>query len=375
MLRVLAEVFHVKRYQRTAIFMVGALLACAQPTDVVVEIPESSPLSGDGALRLTANPAPDLVRGFLPDGRLLYRTSDLIPFGTGTILASLAVSGGSAREEVGVYRRALRSQMETLAQVPGRRVLGTVNPPLDGLAGCPAPAPLPPSALAVTWFELGEADGVPVSGLPSHTASTGAVTVTVPGSLSYRVRFNPALRDVTVLGANPFGPVLPPDGTTIYSDGETIWRTTLTDTTGARDSVAWGAYPVLSADAGSLIFARPRIVDSVVQTYVIVLGLFMCTQEHVILSSGGWDVVRLDLETAATQVLGSGAEPRPDPLAPRLLVRDGSLFWLSLDGVRSDPIPGTSNAFASAISPDGLFMAFSRRIDDNTDAYFRAIAR
>lgn len=362
----------MKRYRLSAL-VVGMALACSATTDVVVEIPESAPLPGDGALRLTVNAAPDLVRGFLPDGRLLFRTTGLVPFGTSTILASIAVSGGSAREEAVVYRRALRIQVETLAQVPGRRVLGAVSPPLAGLDGCPPPAPAPPSAVSVTWYELGEVDGTPVSSLPIHTASTGAVTVT--GSTSYRVRQNPALRDVTVLGANPFGPVLMPDGSTLYSDGETIWRTRLTDTTGQRDSVAWGAYPLLSGDARSLIFARPLVVDSVTQTYTIPLGLGVCTQEHVIISYAGWEVVTLDLESSGLQVLGRGAEPVLDPLAPRLLVRDGSLVWLTYDGVRSEPIPGTSGAFAPAVSPDGTVLAFSRRTDDNTDAYYRLISR
>jgi hypothetical protein len=366
-------VFHVKRCRRPTILVVGILLACSRPTDVVVEIPESGPLPADGALRLTVNPAPDLVRGFLPDGRLLYRTTGLVPLATGTILASIAVSGGSAREEVGVYRRALIQQMETLAQIPGRRVLGTVTPPQPGLGACPAPAPAPPRALAIAWFDLGEVDGTPVSSLPVHAVSTGAITVT--GPVSYRVRETPALREATLLGANPFGPVLMPDGSTVYSDGETIWSAWLTDTTGARDSIAWGAYPVLSADARSLIFARPLGVDSVTQTYSIPLGLAVCTQEHVVITYTGWDVVTLDLESSELQVLGRGAEPRLDPLAPRLLIRDGSLFWLTLDGVRSDPIPGTGGAFAPAVSPDGLVLAYSRRADDNTDAYYQPITR
>jgi hypothetical protein len=60
-----------------------------------------------GCSRATFGSCPDMVCGFLPDGRLPSRFFDLDPFGASCVLVSAPLDGGQVREEVRVSRLAL----------------------------------------------------------------------------------------------------------------------------------------------------------------------------------------------------------------------------------------------------------------------------
>lgn len=262
-------VFHVKRRSGTpvsSLIQLGALalLACQSPSDVLYRVPDAPPLETVGGARLTTGVGPDVVRGFLSNGRVVFRTRGLLPGSADWMVASIAPTGGGGQEEASVYRQAILGDVATLVEKYGRRVLGVWLPASSGIHGCPAPAPAVPGVVGVTFYEIGPVDGAPLSSLAVLSLSTGAVNGA--GTAQQRVRVTPALREVETLGVNPFGPVLAPDGRIVYSDGETIWRARI----GAdqdREAITTGSFPALSTDGRWLAAARPTGVDSAVQTF------------------------------------------------------------------------------------------------------------
>ena len=345
--------------------------ACKSPSDVVFERPGFAPqLDAQGRLRVTFGPGADVMRGFTPDGRLLFRADNLVPFGAGWVLASVPPSGGQVREEVSVYRPALTDQMGTLVSDGSRRVLAVWKPPIPGYDACPAPAPSPPSPVAVLTFALPAQDGVPIASVPSRVVSTNVAEVAGPADK--RVRVTPALRDVVQTGANPFGPVIVP-GTDdmIYSDGERLWRASVTDTSAVPTLLGDGAYPALSPDGHSLAYARPIGLDSTEQVFTVQAGLVPCVQTQVEITEAGWEIVLQDLESGEDSVLTEGMEPVWDPSAERLVVRGTTLEWFYFSTQTRVPIEATTGAFAAAISPDGHVLAFSLFSQGtNTDVYY-----
>jgi len=348
--------------------------ACKSPSDVVFERPGFAPqLDAQGRLRVTFGPGADVMRGFTPDGRLLFRADNLVPFGARWVLASVLPSGGQVREEVSVYRPALMGQMGTLVSDGSRRVLAVWQPPIPGYHGCPEPAPSPPSPVAVVAFALPDQDGVPISAVPSRAVSTDAAEV--GGPADKRVRVTPALRDVARTGANPFGPViLPGTDDMIYSDGERLWRASIADTSAVPTLLGEGAYPALSPDRHSLAYARPLGLDSTQQVFTVQAGLVPCVQTQVDITAAAWEIVLRDIESGEESVLTDGMEPVWDPSAERLVVRGTTLEWFYLSTQTSVPIEATAGAFAPAISPDGRVLAFSLFSEGaNTDVYYLRI--
>jgi hypothetical protein len=349
------------------------VLACKSLSDVVFERPTFAPqLDAQGRLRVTFGPGADVMRGFTLDGRLLFRADNLAPFGTGWILASVPPTGGQVREEVGVYRPALKTQMGTLVSDGSQRVLATWMPPIPGYHGCPERTPLLPSPVYVVAYALPAQDGVPIGSVPSRAIWTNAVEISGLGGLDKRVRVTPTLRDVARTGANPFGPViLPGTGDMIYSDGEHILRASIADTSTGPTLLADGAYPALSPDGRSLAYARPVGLDSTQQVFTDTVGLAICVQTQVEITAAGWEVVLRDLESGEDSVLTDGMEPVWDPSAERLVVRGTTLEWFYLSTQTSVPIEATAGAFAPAISPDGHVLAFSLFSQGtNTDVYY-----
>jgi hypothetical protein len=197
------------------------------------------------------------------------------------------------------------------------------------------------------------------------------------GTLAQRVRVHPAARDVDRTGGNAFGPVPLPGGTEmIYSDGEQLWRVAPADTLAAPQLLGLGAYPALSPDGQTLVYARPVGLDSVVQTYSIPVGIVICNEEHVEVTATGWEVVSRDLASGVEQVVADGLDPAFDPLGGRVVVRSDQLQWVDLATGAVSPIPGTVGAFGPSVSPDGQLLVFSR-LDGptNSDVYFVRIAR
>jgi hypothetical protein len=74
-----------------------------------------------GLFRVTWNPAPDVVRGFTPDGaRILYQSRDLTGFGPGWYVLSVGITAGDVREEASVYRSRVRRWPTPHSARPGR---------------------------------------------------------------------------------------------------------------------------------------------------------------------------------------------------------------------------------------------------------------
>jgi hypothetical protein len=361
----------------------GLGLACKSVSDVLFEPPAFTPLPDQqGRFRVTFGSGADVVRGFMADGRLLFRAFDLVPFGDGWILASVPPDGGQVREEAGVYRPVFVDQMGALVSDGTRRALALWKPPIPGFHGCPdssittlgtpGPAPRPPSPLALTIYSLPLQDGVPISSLISRDVPIDVITITHGSSLFERVRVTPVLRDVARTGNNAFGPVLLP-GTEdmVYSDGERLWRASIVDTTVPPLLLGDGAYPALSPDGRSLAYARPLGLDSTEQIFTIPVGLVGCVQTQVEITASAWEVQVRDIESWEEQAVTDGMEAAFDPLRARLVVRAaGELQWFDLATLSSVAIPGTRGAFAPAISPDGSLLAFSLFSDStNIDVY------
>jgi hypothetical protein len=366
-----------------------ATAGCTSPSDVLYERPTFTPkLDEQGRSRVTFGAGADVLRGFTPDGRLLFRAENLVPFGAGWILASVPPEGGQVREEVSVYRPAFLDEMGSLVIGETRREL-VLWTPLTSARGCPdssetttgtpGPAPRPPSPAGLTIYSLPAKDGVPIAAIPSRVVSTGAVTRTdVPGGdVLITVRVTPALRDVRRTGANPFGPAtIPGTDDVVYSDGERLWRANAIDTTMPPEPLGEGAYPALSPDGRALAFARPVGLDSTVQTFTIPGPFNDCVQTQVEITAASWEVVLRDIESGNEQVLTDGVEPVFDPLAQRLVVRGTDLRWFDLSTLTAVTITGTTGAFAPGVSPDGTILAFSLfSSGTNSDVYYQRIER
>ena len=358
------------------------LVGCESPSDVIYDPPPFTPIEEQAGLyRVTSGEGEDVVRGFLPDGRLLIRARNLPPFGADWVLISVPPSGGQVREEMRVYRPAVLDDMAHLTTLGAQRVLVLWKAAMPGIHGCPdssltsagvpGPAPRTPSPVGFALFALPDVDGTPVAAIPSRFVSTNSVEGV--GTITQRVRVNPVLRDVDRTGANAFGPViLPGTGDLVYSDGDSLWRASITDTSAAPQLLGIGAYPVLSPDARALAYSRPTMLDSTVRRFTIPLGLAFCVEEHVEISAAAWELVVRDLETGAEQVVADALDPVFDPRGGRLAVRVGAeLRWLDRATGETTPIVGTAGGFNPVFSADGGILAFSRLNDlTNSDAYF-----
>jgi len=381
----LSGVFHVKRGLLAVLGvagLIGGSSACESPSDSIYDRPAFSPIEEQSGLyRMTFGEDADVVRGFLPDGRLLIRVHDLVPFGSGWALASFPVSGtGQVREELGVYRPALLDDMGDFTTDGSRRLLTLWKAALPGIHGCPdssmtsdgspGPAPRTPSPVGFAVYDLPQLDGTAVAAIPSRYVSTRLVEGA--GTIQQRVRVTPVMRDVDRTGVNAFGPVLAQGSVEmIYSDGDSIWRTSAADSGTAPQFIALGAYPTLSPDGHALAYARPTGLDSTVRTFTVPVGLVACIEEHIEISAAAWELVVRDLESGEEQVVADAVDPVFDPQGGRLVIRTDVLSWLDLTTGQVTPIDGTSGGFGPAISADGSVLAFSRlNGPGNSDAYF-----
>jgi hypothetical protein len=357
------------------------LSACDSPSDSIHDAAPFAPIEEQsGLFRMTSSEGEDVVRGFLPDARLMIRVRDLPPFGPGWALVSAPVSSGYVREELGVYRPALLDEMSDFATDGSRRLLTLWKRSVPGVHGCPdssitsegvpGPAPRTPSPVGFTVYNLPQVDGTPVASIPSRFVSTKLVEGA--GTIQQRVRVTPVMRDVDRTGANAFGPVLVPGSPEmIYSDGDSIWRASAADSSAAPEFIAVGAYPALSPDGGSLAYARPTGLDSTISTFTIPLGFASCFEEHVEISAAGWELVVRDLESGDEQVVADALDPVFEPQGGRLVIRTDLLSWLDLSTSQVTAIAGTTGGFSPVLSSDGSILAFSRlNGPGNSDAYF-----
>lgn len=370
--------FHVKRWW--LLLETGVVLACGVPDDelfspTAVEPVEISP----GLYRMTFGTGPDFVRGFTADGeRILYRSRGQDTASSWRIL-SVPLAGGSVREEALLYRTALRQPVSTLAMREGERTLGVwTHPPLPWFSCVCLPLDRYPTVTGLSVYWLGETDGSALSALPVHSTTFFAGvrfdsvdTVEGVNVFGDTLRTVFAQQDPRSLAADPFGPVLSPDGATmIFSDGDVLWRVPRSNPQ-TKDSVGPGAFPALSAGGRWLAAAVPADLDSTVTFCVLTLpDNVECHQRLFHHTASGWLAVLYDLENDSSVVVGSGAEPVPDMSRGRVLVRrfDG-LYWIDVAGGTEQLIEGSSGAYATALSPFSDAIAFSADLFGNPDVF------
>jgi hypothetical protein len=348
------------------------IAACAQPDDTLFTSPPLPPVEiGPGLFRVTWNPQPDVVRGFTPDGRMVYRARDLPGVDSGWALVTMNLADGSTREEARIYRLALR---DTIAQIViGASARSLVNWRTLAEAGfdcrvCPSPN----VPIVVAIRRLPPTDGAPLSALPTRVITMPNHLVATGGCLDTRFRFRPAEQEAAQNRVNPYGPVERADGSAgFYSDGETVWRYDPADPAAPPDSVGPGVFPALSPDGLVLAAAVPLGLDST--SGVCTSGLCPCRLETVTISATGWSVVLHDL-AGGSATLADGLEPVFDPLAARLVVRraDG-LYWVDLATGAATAIPRTERAYAPALAPDGSILAFTAERFGNPDVFYLRI--
>jgi len=377
-------VFHVKRLHLLIALLVSS--GCESPSDVIPSPPAFVPAEDqDGRFRVTSGSGLEIARSFLPDGRLLFRAFDLPPFGRDWILMSAPVDSGWLREELAAYRPSFLDDVSHLAHDGERRILVLWKAALPRVHGCPdssittlgtpGPAPRTPSPVGLTFLTLPDVDGTPILAIPSRSVSTRLVDGA--GTTDQRVRVFPSLRDADRTSANPFGPVLVPGADElIYSDGEFLWRASVSDASASPTPLGRGSYPALDPDGTRLAYARPLGLDSVVTTYTIPVGLATCVEEHVEISANDWEVVVRELESGTETVVAQGRDAAWDPAADRLVVRDSAFRWVDLASGAATIIPATVGAFSPALSADGAILAFSLiNPTTNADVYFLRLDR
>lgn len=379
-----AGLFHVKLL--LTLSLGAGILACAQPAEVLQEPESLPPTESKWGLRLTNGPGADVVRGVTPEGRIVYRTRDLIPYGSADVIATIAPTGGTALEEAAIYRQAIEQPVGSLSFANQRRVLATWSLAEPGVHGCPTEVladsggtvirvptgvPDPGPVVGTTVIELDLDDGTAIPSLPSLSIPIDAVEGA--GTLNQRVRVLPAHHEVTLRGVNPFGPALLGADSFAISDGEMLWLGSIAD---GMQPIGSGAFPAVSPDGATLAFARPLGVDSTVQIYTVTFRLGVCVHEHVDITATGWEIVLRDVASGSEQVVGAGLEPVFDPVAQRLLVRlPSGLHWVAFDGTDLGDLGAPVGAFAPTITPDGLNVAYSYPGDGNTDVFVLPVQR
>jgi hypothetical protein len=329
---------------------------------------------------VTWNPAPDVVRGFTPDGaRIVYQSRDLAGFGSGWYVLSVGVADGAVREEAGIYRRALPDTTAHILLAPAGRLLVAWHTVGDGGVTCGGGnCPLPPPAIDVALRRLPPTDGLPLSALPTRdfrlpnheTTPQVCLNNSVDPVGHHRIRLRPADREVELRRVNPFGPVERTDGSAgFFSDGETLWRYDPADPAVSADSLGPGAFPALSPDGQRLAAAVPLGLDSTFGQCFS--GLCPCEQETVTITATGWEVVLYDLAGGGAAVVSPGLEPAFDPLEARLVVRrpDG-LYWVDLGNGDATPVARTDGGYAPAVAPDGSILAFTAGRFESPDVFF-----
>jgi hypothetical protein len=352
-------------------FFVLLLLAsaCDAPEDRIF-VPETVMPEEvrSGLFRLTWNEGPDVVRGITPDGaRIVYHSEGGGIGGfQGARILSIAIEGGAAREEAGLYRAALLQPVANLVYHEAHRMMSIWVTGVSGTHSC-VDCPAPPRAVGIRYLLLPAGDTEPLSSLPSFQRQVPAWGSAAPGR--YLVRVTPTESQIRGFGIDPYRPALTPGGlTTYFSDGEAVWRFDAA-TGGPPDSIFPGAFVALSPDGTRLAVSAPVGVDS---TSGQCFSGLDCQQTTWMMTLTNWLTTIYDITSLAI-VVGpfAGFEPAFAPDGSRVLVRRfGGLFWVDLASGAETFIEGTEGAFAPAVFPDGSGIAFSARLFGNADVFF-----
>lgn len=364
--RCAVRVFHVKHW---AALFVGAVALCCDPVEDLIYPPSDVTPVPEGRFRVTFNTGPDVVRGFTPDGRIVYRTRGLPGLEDRWGIVSIDPAGGAATLEAAVYQLALEGSGQ-LQFDPGGRVLVLWKEPLPAVHGCPSPAPAPSPVVEIALLRLKRTDGLPLAQIPIRSLTLP--TLSGAGTGNQIVRVTPADMELRSDGVDPFGPTVAQDGSgaAYVSDGETVFRVNLRDAALGLETVTSGAFPSVSRNGRLLAIAVPVALDSTVTVDTVSSGLFVCVQETRTIRAGSWEVRVVDLRNGSLRVLGAGLEPEFAPDGTRVLVRrETGLEWIGLEADQPARIAATDGAFAPALSPDGRTIAFSL-MRDSADVFF-----
>jgi hypothetical protein len=364
------RLFHVK-------LAVLAVVACADPSDVLYEPEVSAPIEvSPGLFRLTTNPGPDYVRGVMADGRVLYLTSGLQGGPSDPGIVSVDPAGGTVRSEAGAYGTVLPGLIiNDYHATDTRRTLLTVIPPRGrdhycGDIGFPAPTP---AFVAWRLFVLPGTDGAAFSSLNRFERTLPLIQnagfdASGRPNGPKRIRFVPALHDADSSGTRALGPAISASGQHAYlSDADSIWRLDLTDTTVSPVAITEGSYPVLTAGGEALFVARASLADSVSTPTVVVYGLIACSQTIVTYTVGEWTTVRVDLASGTEDTIGIGTDAALLGDTALVVRRPDGLHALRLSDGVSTLLMDDPTATSPAVAPDGSFIAFTSRRFGNPD--------
>ena len=343
--------------------------ACEAPDDRILEPEALAPVEiAPGVFRLTWNEGPDVVREITPDGaRIVYRSAagGVAP-STDTRMLSIAVEGGAAREEAGLYRAAFLQQVGNLTFHEGRRMLSVWSLGIPESHSC-LTCPPPPVAVGITYLLLAAEDGEPLPRLPAFDL-TLPVWNSDAGPARHVVRVTPAEQQIRAFGVDPYRPAIAPGGfTTFFSDGEAVWRYDAV-AGGPRDSLFPGAFVALSPDGSLLAVSTPLGLDST--TGQCAFG--DCQQTTIMITTTGWYTTVYNIATLEVSLVSvPGLEPVFDSNGARILVRRlGNFYWIDLSSGAETLVEGTEGAFAPAVFPDGSGIAFSSNRFGNADVFF-----
>ena len=364
-----------------AVGVVGAALACVDPSDVLFSPAIVSPVEvSPGLFRVTFDPEPDVVRGFTPSGdTIIFRGArGTFPIGD-TVWRLLGLDAGGNHGSVefaGLYRIAITRPLESIWLRTNDRLLTWVQRGNDGSAfwgpgNCPVLRQLAGWRLHV--LHLAPGDGQSLRDIPTWDVRPPVSDTIQFDRLRTRfaMRFTPGENEAE-LGLNPYGPVAAPGtDSAFFSDGQTLWRINLASPP-QRDSVGQAIYPAVSADGALFAAVLARGLDSAFsKDSVCRLDGSCCVQEMWNMTEQGWTTVITRRATGDTIAQIDGSEPVFDPTRPRVLVRRRDvLVWVSLADGSETGVPNSTGAFGAAVSPDGKYLAFSKTVSNNTDVYF-----
>jgi hypothetical protein len=357
-------------------FVALVAMACADPGDVLYTPPPLPPIEvAPGLFRVTFDPAPDYVRGFTPTGDTILFARHITTPPTRTEIRGLAATGGPGIEQVYIYRAALNLPFGTLVSRDSDRFVAWWQPGTDGLsygpAGCPNQRTLPAWMYGIV--RLPPHDGGALSSLPTWVVRTPTSDTLINTALllALAVRFDFG-ESAAEAGGNPFGPVAALDAPQgYYVSGDTVWRIQLHDAAVPAVEIGPGIFPAVSPDGSLLAVAVPVGVDSTFVSRTTGTGLRGCRQDAWTLTTTSWTTVVTHVVGGDTVATFDGTEPRFDADGTRIVVsRPAGLVWVDLATKAATAIPNTAGASNAAVSPDGIYLAFTLVVNQNADVYF-----
>ena len=254
-----------------------------------------------------------------------------------------------------------------------------------------APEPLPPLVSAriivrgidaITGEALDPQAAIAFAGVEPRTATELPLPNVAPGVPRWLVRFYVFQNDFNSGGPLAFRPSFSSDGGRVaFSDGLRLFTWTLPG--GSAVPLAGGDSLVSAAwsPRGDWIAAsRPNVTDSTVVRFLYIddSGNQVCGEQRVSYHAATGTLVLVKPDGTSRRELGEGVEPAWAPDGNAIYVRrplDGSIWRVPVDAGAASRVAGTTGGGEPAVSPDGRFLAFTRRTSTgNHDLYVLRIA-